>query len=81
MYTYNYTVKELEDTADAVKAVVISGLVTEGLITGEVGESWAETHTVVIAPKTFWRTISDKWNKQKSDDNQFYWLLVKRVKA
>lgn len=75
---FNFTREELEDYIDAVKPVVVRGLVSSGLITDEEGEEWCENHTILLRKKNIFRTLTDKWKKDKEADGR-YIIVVKKT--
>jgi len=79
--TYNLTPTELEDFIDVAKVNILNSLVWEGLIKSTLdAEEWCRTHTVVIRKKSFFRTLSDKWFKQK-DDKGVALLVIKVIES
>lgn len=73
---FSVTNEELEDNADVVKVAVLSALVKDDLLASDVAEKWAEEHTVLHRKKSFFRTLTDKWRKEKTEPSQYYYLVV-----
>ena len=78
MTMFHVTIDEMEDDADHVKIMVMDALVKDGLIPRDVAEAWAEHNTVIIRRKSIFRTLSDKWRKEKVEQGKMYYLVVKR---
>jgi len=76
METFTITERGIEESADAIKAVVLTSLVKDGLLSFDDAEEYAKTHTVLYRKKSFFRTITNLWNKQEYDDDKFYFLVV-----
>jgi hypothetical protein len=68
--TWTLTARDLEEMYDGVKALVVRQLVIDKLIDPHEADDWCEAHTIIIRNKGFFRTISDKWFKRKSNDNE-----------
>lgn len=78
MKSYVMTNEELEDNADVVKVVVLTALVLGGHLTKEKADEWAEEHTILHKKKNIFRTITDKWAKEKVEDSQYYYIVVSK---
>lgn len=78
MEVYNLIKAQLEDHMDVTKEVVIGALVSEGVLDKDIAEEWSATHTIILRKKSFFRTLSNKWNKEKKSDNDFL-LCVKKI--
>ncbi len=78
MQMFSMTNEELEDSADAVKVVVLNALVREGFIDKDDAEKWAEKTTILHRKKSFFRTLSEKWLKEKIETNRYYYLIVSK---
>lgn len=74
MDVFTYTAVELEDLMDNVKSVIVRDLVKKGLLSIEGAELYAATHTIIIRKKGFFRTVTDRWLKQKTDGD--YAIIV-----
>jgi hypothetical protein len=72
------TERDLEEVADSIKVTILRALVNESLLEHDEAERWARTHTVITKHKTFFRTISNFWNRA-IDDGGFFYLVVKLV--
>lgn len=68
--------EDLENTADLVKELVMKALVKDGLLNFEDAENWSKVHTVLVAKKAFFRTLSGLWNKEK-ENGKVYLNIVK----
>lgn len=79
MKLYQLADPEIEDLADLAKSVVIAALVNEGIIDKDIGEKWAETHTVLRRHKSFFRTITDRWLKSETSEDTYIYTVVKSV--
>jgi hypothetical protein len=77
MTVFTITKDELEEKYDAVKAVVLMGLVNDGLLQAEVATKWAEEHALYVTKKSIFRDIMGLWNKEKAIDDIFFIKLVK----
>lgn len=77
MIMFNMTQEELEDFADSVKVVVLEALVADGLI-GQAADQWAEKTTILYRKKSFFRTLTDKWLKQKTETSQYHCIVVSK---
>lgn len=78
MLLYNMTKEDLENNADAVKALVLTSLAKECLLDEVVAEEWAETHTVILRKKGFFRTLTDRWRKEVESESDVM-LVVKQI--
>ena len=72
-----YTQTDLEQVADSVKIAIVKAMVTEKILTLEQAEEWCQNHTVLFREKTLFRTISNLWKKEVSQD--YYLIVVKSV--
>lgn len=82
MATFNYyqmTNEDLERNADYVKVVLLDALVKEGVLDKDQAEEWSESHTIVRRKKSIFRTLSDKWKKEKTEANSYYFLVVRKI--
>ena len=77
MELYQLTKENLENTADEIKVVILSALVSGGYITLDAAEVWCENHTVILRKKRFFRTWSTRWRKEKEDG--LVYIVVKKV--
>jgi len=73
---FSITEEGLEDIADNIKVVVLKALVRDGIVDPEVADKWAEKHTVLHRNKSIFRTLTDKWGKEKTEDNKYYFIVV-----
>ena len=81
MYTYTYSVDNLEDLIESIKVATLQALVVENLIKENVADEWCENHTLIFKKKGIFKTISDKWFKEipmKNGDGE-YLIAVKKV--
>jgi len=76
MKMFSMTQEELEEDADLLKVVILKALVRDGLIDEEIAENWAAKTTTLHRKKSFFRTLSDRWNKEKTEPANYYWLVV-----
>jgi hypothetical protein len=65
--SWTFDQQQLEDHQDMVKVAVLQALVAEGIVTEAVAESWSAIHTVKLAEKTLWRTLSDRFKKAEKN--------------
>lgn len=70
--------RALEEYADHVKCVVLAALVLDGKLTHKDAEDWAGSHTVIRRKKSFFRTISDLFDKTEESERR-YLIVVKSV--
>ncbi len=78
MEMYSYSQSTLEDCYDSAKVAVLMALAEEGVIEETVAEEWSKTHTIIIRKKSFFRTLSNLWRKEKDNTlGQFSILCVK----
>ena len=78
MQLYNLTKEQMEDWFDHVKASVLVSLVREGALDEEWADRWAESHTLLLRRKSIFRTITDKWSKEKESDKLFILVVKER---
>ncbi len=76
---YSHSIRDMEDTADQVKALVLRAMVSDGTLSEEVADNWAGTHTVIFRKKGFFRTVCDKWVNTKAEPNTDHIIIVKTV--
>jgi hypothetical protein len=77
--SYNLQTDELESLMDTIKLVIIRSLVTEKVMKEEEADKWCEEHTVIIRKKSFFRTITDKWLREKKEKENDILIVVKKV--
>jgi hypothetical protein len=77
--SYNLQIDELETLIDTVKFVVIGSLVNEKVMEEEEADKWCQEHTVIIRKKSFFRTITDKWLKEKGETEGDILIVIKKV--
>ena len=77
--SYNLQTDELESLMDTIKLVIIRSLVTEKVMKEEEADKWCEEHTVIIRKKSFFRTITDKWLKEKGETEGDILIVIKKV--
>lgn len=75
-----FTKSQLEEHSDIVKIVVLESLVAEKMLTEKEADQWAKTHTILLRKKSFFRTITDLWSKEKEIDERECIFVVKKVK-
>ena len=75
------TREELEEAYDHVKVVMMQSLMDEAMLrmTKEQVDEWCANHTIVIARKSLWRTISDKWRSIEDNADTYHIVVVKKV--
>ena len=75
---YSMDTSRLEDYIDTAKITILTALASEGVMTTEDADVWAESHAVILRKKSIFRTISDKWKNKKADDSH-YFIVVKKI--
>lgn len=65
MSTWTFDKETLEETLDVAKSVTLADLVNEGLLSKDVAEHYCASHVLIIKKKSIFRTISDRWFKEK----------------
>jgi hypothetical protein len=78
MWTSTFTKETLEEYIDQIKVIVVGGLVKSELVDKDKADEWCENHTLLLRRKSFFRTLSDKWKKDKSDSSHDYVIVVKK---
>jgi len=48
MFSYTFTCEELQDNGDIVKDLVLTSLVSEGLLDSDVAETYSRTHACMV---------------------------------
>ena len=76
--SWTFTRANMEDLADDIKAIVVSGLVREKMLNDESGNEWCKSHTIIIREKSFFRTLFEKVIKSDEKDNMGF-IIVKKV--
>ena len=79
MEMYSHSIRDMEDTADQVKAMVLRAMVNDGTLSEEVADNWAGSHTVLYRKKGFFRTVCDKWWNTKAEPNTDHIIIVTLV--
>lgn len=78
MEIFSYGQSDLEDNFDNVKSAILVALAKEGVIEETVAEEWSKTHTIIVRKKSFFRTLTNLWWKEKDNiAGQFTILCVK----
>jgi hypothetical protein len=79
MYYQEFNISN-EDLVETVKVSVLKSLIKQDLIDEDIAEEWCENHTIIFKKKSFFKTISDKWLKEKElSGNDTYLIVVKKV--
>ncbi len=78
MQIFSMTNEELEDKADIVKQAVLAALVKDGMLKAEAADEWAEKNTVLHRRKSLFRTLTDKWSKEKYETNLYHYIVVSK---
>ena len=76
MVTFTQTLEDLETTADVIKTTTLTSLVREGYLTFDEAEEYSKTHTVICRKKSFFRTLSNLWHKEKEEHSKYYYIMV-----
>ena len=76
MFTYIGAQTELEETADTIKVSILSHLVNDKLIEKAKADDWCKSHTIIFRKKSFFRTITNTWEKRKESSGGEYILIV-----
>ena len=77
--TWSYTKSDMEESFDRVKTIVVRALVEEGALDEKLADEWCAEHTVILAKKGFFRTITDRWSKDKRDESSYLLKVVRSV--
>lgn len=75
----SYTVRQAEMFADQIKVAILQALVADKTLPQETADEWAEMHTVLLRPKSLFRTLTDKWRKAKTEQNADCVIVVKAL--
>ena len=79
MYYQEFNISN-EELVESVKVAVLKSLIKQNLIEENIAEEWCENHTIIFKKKSFFKTISDKWLKEKElTENNTYLIVVKKV--
>ena len=76
MNTYTCTKESLEEIIEQAKIAILSTLSGQGLICEEEANKWCENHTIILRDKNVFRTLTDKWIREKESGP--YLITVKR---
>lgn len=79
MKIWNFSKEDMENTLDEAKIAIVRALVREHLLTPEVADDWCRDNTIILAPKSVFRTISNIWKKEKEAPSGCYILIVKNT--
>lgn len=79
MEMYTFTNEQLEDFIDKTKLAFMGALVYEKLIDDEVADKWCASHTLILRKRSFFRTLSDKWFKARSEHDKLGLVIVKKA--
>ncbi len=77
---YSSSLRDIEEAADQVKSCILHAMVADGTLSEELAEEWAATHAVLYRKKSFFRTLSNLWHKQKEVTNGHNIIIVKLVR-
>lgn len=78
---YMFSNRDLEFTADQVKAIVIDALVADGKIDGEVAHKWCLDHTIIIRKEYKFMSLLYRFLNlfKDPDPEQKRYIVVKKV--
>jgi hypothetical protein len=72
------TIRDIENSIDHAKAVILANLVEEGLLSREDADKWSLFHHVLIRKKTIFKSLlSTVWKDAKESDDSEYYVVVK----
>ena len=79
MYYQEFNISN-EDLVESVKVSVLNSLINQDLIDKDIADEWCENHTIIFKKKSIFKTISDKWLKEKAlPGDTKYIIVVKKV--
>lgn len=78
MKLLSYTEREMEENFDAVKVTILRSLVADGLLDLDVADKWSKSHTVLLRPKSIFRTLSKLWSdaKDETSEHRYHMIVV-----
>ena len=74
--TYSFTDRDLEETAMAIKRVILDAMVSSDVIDEKTGENWKEDFAIMVRKPSFWKGM---FNKKENKEELPCWQMVSRV--